>query len=174
MDRRPIQARISATPEQEGQTPGVSPETFRDALSHWASGVTVVAARDETRVLATTVSAFASVSAEPPLVLVSLGANAVVLPLLEVGEPYGISLLSAEQRKLATVFADTLPVGAPDFAGGDMPVLPDALVGLGCVVDSIVEAGDHRLVIGRVERAAIGGSEAALVYYRRNYHLLEP
>ncbi|HSJ07406.1 MAG TPA: flavin reductase, partial [Longimicrobiales bacterium] len=63
---------------------------FRDVLSRWASGVSIVAVHDEGRAVGTTVSAFTSLSLEPPLVLVALGSNATVLPFLVPGAAVGI------------------------------------------------------------------------------------
>jgi flavin reductase (DIM6/NTAB) family NADH-FMN oxidoreductase RutF len=144
---------------------------FREAMGRWASGVAVVACRHEGRVIATTVSAFLSLSLEPPLVLVALGANATVLPFLAVGAPFGISILAATQRRLATIFADPFPVSTDPFSATDPPLLNGALVRLHCAVSETFAAGDHTLVIGRVEDVHFADA-APLVRFRRRYHAL--
>ena len=75
-------------------------ERFRDLMASWASGVTIVACRDERRVVATTVSAFLSLSLHPPQILVALAPNATVRPFLSVGVSFGVSILAGDQRRL--------------------------------------------------------------------------
>jgi flavin reductase (DIM6/NTAB) family NADH-FMN oxidoreductase RutF len=151
----------------------MDPATYRDALSVWASGVTVVAFRDRDRVVATTVSAFMSLSLNPPLVLVALGRNATVLPFLQPGAPFAISVLAAPQRRLATIFADPFPVGPDPFPPEGDPVLPDALLALACTVTEARHAGDHVTITAAV-REAIRNDAAPLIRFRRRYHALEP
>jgi flavin reductase (DIM6/NTAB) family NADH-FMN oxidoreductase RutF len=149
----------------------VSSDEFREALGHWASGVTIVAFRSEGRVIATTVSAFLSLSLEPPLVLIALGPNATVLPFLQPGAEFGISILGASHRRLASVFADPFPVGASPFSD-DVPLVPDALVGLACSVTDTSRGGDHTLVTAAVRRLAVGHG-TPLLRYRRSWRVLE-
>lgn len=144
-------------------------ETFRDALAGWASGVTIVACRQDGRVIATTVSAFMSLSLEPALIAVALGPNATVRPFLQPGVEFGVSVLSAGQRRMATVFADPFPVGSSPFPGDGPPVIARALIGLTCVADRIVDAGDHALIIASVHDA-VAGSGAPLIRFERAYH----
>src|SRR5690606_33556364 len=126
-------------------------ERFRAALAGWASGVTIVACRTDERVVATTVSAFTSLSLEPPLLLIALGPNATVRPFLEPGRQFAVSILAAEQRRLAMSFADPFPVGADPFPPTGPPVIADALASFACTVDRIDEGGDHAIVIGSVD-----------------------
>jgi flavin reductase (DIM6/NTAB) family NADH-FMN oxidoreductase RutF len=146
---------------------------LREALGRWASGVAVVACRHEGRVVATTVSAFVSLSLEPPLVLIALGPNATVLPFLAVAAPFGISILAASQRRLAAVFADPFPVTTEPFPALDPPLLPDALVRLHCSVRETRTAGDHTLVIAAVDELHFTDA-APLIRFRRRYHVLAP
>jgi flavin reductase (NADH) len=144
-------------------------DALREALSHWATGVTIVAVRDEGKVHALTVSAFMPVSVDPPLVMVSLGGNASALPFVETGTRLAISLLAAGQRGLASRFADVLPVGPSPFVAEGPPVVAGALATLVCTVEEIRQAGDHHLVTGRVDEARTGPGTPPLVYYRRQY-----
>jgi 3-hydroxy-9,10-secoandrosta-1,3,5(10)-triene-9,17-dione monooxygenase reductase component len=147
----------------------MQPEEFRDALSYWSSGVTIIASRQAERVVATTVSAFMSLSLEPPLVLFALGANATILPFLQPGEACGISLLAERQRRLATIHADPYPVGPDPFAG-TVPLVEDALVGLRCTVAETHGGGDHTVIIAAVDGARIAGGEDPLIRFQRRYH----
>ncbi len=171
MSRGPIEADIHAGGASE---PGATTEeAFREALSRWASGVTIVAVRDEGRVHATTVSSFASVSARPPLILVCLGPGAQVLPFLKEGTRFAVSILTEDQRRLASVFADSFPVGPSPFPREGPPLLPDAHATLVCSVHSILPAESARLVLGLVEEAHAGEPDGPLLHYHRGYRELE-
>lgn len=174
MTRRPIDARVETGPHRdEGRGAGVSPDTFREALSRWASAVAIVAVRDEAAVHATTVSSFASVSAEPPRILLSLGPTARVLPFLaEEGRRFTVNVLSEGQRRLATVFADSYPVGPSPFPPEGDPRIQGAHVVLTCTVDSVIAVGDVRMVIGLVVATELGESGGPLLYHRREYWTL--
>ena len=158
-----------------GARQGVPPRAFRDALALWASGVTVVAVRDDARVYATTATSFAAVSAEPPLVLVSLGPGAQVLPFLDPGRSFVVNILSAGQRRVATVHADPYPVGPSPFPAEGAPRLPGALVALTCTVEQVLPvAGGVRLVLGLVEEVSPGGEgDRPLLHHGREYRSLD-
>ncbi|HEX2204342.1 MAG TPA: flavin reductase family protein, partial [Longimicrobium sp.] len=111
-------------------------DAFREALSHWAAGVCVLAVRDEDEVLALTVSAFASVSLDPPLVLVCVSEHAGLLPsLLETGR-FVVNLLGEDARAAAVGFAQGLPAPRGTFPEDGDPVLRGALASLVCAVDA--------------------------------------
>lgn len=178
MSRRPIQGGFDEGPRPDEPDDGVTARAFKDALSWWAATVTVVAVRAHDRVLATTVSSFAPVAAEPPLVVVSLGASAQVVPALKEGATFTVSLLDRSQERIASVYADSFPVGPSPFAdqgsepGSDPgpPVVEGALVALECEVDAIHPTpGGARLVTGKVVRVVEGPGEEPLVYWRREY-----
>ncbi|HEX6133421.1 MAG TPA: flavin reductase family protein [Longimicrobiales bacterium] len=147
-------------------------ERFRDALAGWASGVTVIAYRTDERVVATTVSAFTSLSAAPPLVLIALGPNATVRPFLQAGRRFTVNILAAEQHRLATIYADPFPVGPDPFPPSGEPVIAGALASLQCTVERVEEGGDHAVVIAAVDSAAWRDG-APLIRYRRKYHTLD-
>ncbi len=157
-----------------GSGEGVSREDFREALSYWASGVTIAAVRDGEQVQATTVSSLTSVSDAPPMVLISLTGSARILPYLEVGTPFGISVLSREQSRTAAVFADSYPVGPSPFqTEGSVPLVADSVVQLSCRVEDVLPIGSSRVVVGRVLATEVGDSDDPLLYYRRGFRTLE-
>lgn len=152
----------------------VDRDRFREALAAgWASGVTVVACRTDTRVVATTVSAFTSLSLEPPLVLIGVGPNATVRPYLTPGAAFAISALAADQRRLAMIFADPYPVGTDPFPADGDPMIDGCLLGLSCVVDHVHDGGDHAIVIARVNDVTGGTGSVPLIRFNRKYHALE-
>lgn len=170
MTRRPISARIRATDEEPTAEAGaVSQAELREAFSRWVTGVTVVAVRDGPTVYAITATAFLPVSIEPPLLLVSINPNATVLPFLGDGATFGVSILAEDQRRLASIFADTGPLAQMHFPREGDPVLPDALASFTCRVTRRHPEGDHTLVIGAVERVATGADRRPLLYFRREY-----
>jgi flavin reductase (DIM6/NTAB) family NADH-FMN oxidoreductase RutF len=148
-------------------------DSFIEALAHWATGVTVVACRDDGRVIATTVSAFLSLSLDPPLVLLALAPNATVRPFLSTGAPFAISMLGVEQRRLATIFADPYPVGPDPFAASGDPIVQGAMVGLACTVSEVRPGGDHAVVIAAV-RAAVVEPQEPVIRFRRAWRQLAP
>lgn len=171
MSPRPIQPTILTRP---GDADDDAPlrDAFRDALSRWASGVAVVAVRDDGEVIAMTVSAFTSVSMRPPLVLVCIDEQGHLLPsLLDAGR-FTVSLLGEGQKRLAAFFAEKLPSADDPFTGDD-PVLPGSLSALVCTVWEAYPGGDHRIVVGRVERVVPGDEDAPLLYHRRRYRGLD-
>jgi flavin reductase (DIM6/NTAB) family NADH-FMN oxidoreductase RutF len=160
MTRRPIVARVGAA---EGE------DTLREAFARWAAGVCAVAVRVDARVAAITATAFLPVSVRPPLILVSLGPNAAPRPFLEPGAAFGVSILAAGQRRVASTLADAGPVGREVFTDDGVPLVAGALAGLACTVQDVHAAGDHNLVIGRVEEIVLEGDGPALLYFRRAY-----
>lgn len=144
------------------------PAAYREAFAHWATGVAVVAVRDEDRVLATTVTALLSVSVDPPTLLVSLGAAAQVLPFLAPARPFAVTILAEDQGRVAHVFADAYPVGAPAFPERGDPFVAGALAQIRCRVDRILPAGDHALVLAYVDDASVGAARP-LIRYARGY-----
>jgi len=154
---------------------GIEPGGFREALSHWASSVTIVAVRDEAEVHATTVTSFFPVSADPPLVAVSLGASAQALPWMDPGARFTVSILGEGQASLATRFADPLPLGPSPFPASGDPVVVGAVVGLVCEVVALhpTEAG-ARIVVARVVATAEGAGGGPLLRHRRRYVPIAP
>ena len=155
----------------------IDSDTFRAALGRFSTGITIVTARDEKgRDHGMTVSAFCSVSLEPPLVLVCIGHDASMHGLMLKVEQIGISVVSSTQEALSRRFADPESdrfdgIGYTRGENG-VALLDDALVQLECKVEARHEAGDHTVVVCAVERAeAFDGRP--LLYYRGGYAQLE-
>lgn len=148
-------------------------QSFVEALSRWASGTAVVAVRLGASVEAMTATSFASVSLEPPLILVCVGEDATVLPFLGEGERFAASILSRDQRRLASLYADRGPLARDQFPAQGDPILAGALAGLGCIVRGNHPGGDHRIVVGEVDWIELGLEKPPLLYYRREYRSLE-
>jgi flavin reductase (DIM6/NTAB) family NADH-FMN oxidoreductase RutF len=155
----------------------VDPDTFRAALGRFASGVSVVTTRDGGgRDHGMTVSAFCSVSLDPPLVLACIGHEASMHGVALEADRFGVSILAAGQEPLARRFADQRSdrFEGIGYSRGRLGValLDDALAHLECTLVDRRDAGDHTIVVGRVE-VAVCDQGRPLVYYRGGYTQLE-
>lgn len=157
-----------------GRGGAAAPESeLREALARWTSGVAVLAVRRDDLVQGMTVTAFLGVSLAPPLVAVAVGEHAPVATLLEEGTHFAVSFLGSGQRRWANIFADTFAVDRSGFPAQGQPVLEGAPAALVCRVEAVLEAGDHQLVLGLVERVELGPDRPPLIYYDRQYQGLE-
>ena len=148
---------------------------FVDAMSMLASGVVLVTSWVGGRPWGTTVTAFASVSAEPPTILVSLGSATACARAIAAKGSFGVSILAEEQLDVARIGSDR---GAPKFleelverdcGSSDSPVAAGALAHLDCRLAEAIEVADHTIFFGRVHAAQTSGSGTPLLYHRRAY-----
>ena len=155
----------------------IDPDTFRSALGRFASGVTIVTAVDGAgHDVGLTVSAFASVSLEPPLVLVCIDHAASIHPVLLEAHHFAVNILAAAQEPLARRFS-TLEGDRFDGVGytrgqTGVAVLDEVLGCIECHRVHATEGGDHTIFIGRVEAVHIRAA-SPLLYYRGGYAQLE-
>lgn len=152
----------------------VDSHTFRAALGRFATGVTVLTTRgDDGRDHGMTVSAFCSVSLDPPLVLTCLDRTATLLPRLGHDSPFAVNMLSASQEALSRRFASELDdrFDGIGYTRGPLgsALLDEALAYLECRVEARVDAGDHVVVIARVEHTHVNEGAEPLLYYRSGY-----
>lgn len=147
---------------------------FRDVLGRFASGVTVVTAVLEGRPVGLTCQSFASVSLDPPLVLFAPARTSRAWPLIREAAAFCVNLLAADQVAISNAMASR---GADKFADlswtpsrvTGSPVLPGTLGHVDCTLHAVHEAGDHDVVIGRVESLTANGPADPLLFYRGRY-----
>lgn len=144
-------------------------DQLRQVMSHWPSGVTVVAARHQGQARGMTASSFTSVSLEPPLVLVCINESAHLWPILEAAGRFTINLLAEGHEHTAAHFAGRPLEGYDPLSGGEYPVLQGALATLLCKTYAIYPGGTHKIVVGEVERVVSGQPGKPLVYWNRGY-----
>jgi flavin reductase (DIM6/NTAB) family NADH-FMN oxidoreductase RutF len=155
----------------------VTESAFRAVLGRFATGVTVVTARDRRgRDIGMTVSAFASLSLEPPLVLMCIDHSASVYTPLSKATHFIANILSEGQEAIARRFAESKPnrfdgIGYERGQTG-VAVLLDVLGYVECEVVERHEAGDHDIIIGRVE-VAVANEGKPLLYSRGGYAQME-
>lgn len=169
----PIRPTIRTHADEPGAEDRVRPADLREAAAFWATGVAVLAAADGDDVEAITLTAFSPLSADPPLVLACVGNDAAVLYVIEAVGRFTVSLLAEGDRRAASGFAQRLQAEPGRFAPGADPVLRAALVSFVCTVHETHAGGDHRIVVGWVERIVMGdGDPDPLLYFRREYRAL--
>jgi flavin reductase (DIM6/NTAB) family NADH-FMN oxidoreductase RutF len=148
--------------------------TFRHALARFPSGVTVVTVRDAAgHDFGMTVSAFASVSLDPPLVLVCIGDDATIAGAVADAGHFAVSVLAENQEALAERFAET---DADRFAGTKVSrgvagpaLIEGAVAHLECAVVARHRGGDHTIVVGEVLAATAIEDGRPLIYQRGEY-----
>jgi flavin reductase (NADH) len=172
MAKRPIVAGIRTRAEEPDSAGGVRLDELREALACWTSGVAVLAVRDDGDVVAMTISSFSSLSLRPPLVMLAVDEQAAVLPSLEDVGRFTVSILAQDQRRLALSYADRFPFDQVISGEDADPTVPGALASLVCTVGAMHPGGDHRIVVGQVERVMLGADAPPLVYHRREYRTL--
>jgi len=155
----------------------VSPDEFRAVLGRFPSGVTVVSTRGaDGSDQGMTVSAFCSLSLDPPLVLICIEHSASVHEALTTAPGFAVNILSARQEQIARRFSIVdierfEGVGFTRSSSG-YAILDDILGLIECRRVALHEGGDHTIIVGEVEatRIEIG---TPLLYYRGGYAQLE-
>lgn len=157
----------------------VTSEQFRDALRHFPSGVTVVTVRAGDEIHGLTVSAFASVSPEPPLILIMIDSRHTAHAMFErEGAVFAVNILCQDQVELSNRFAwvkdeDRFAEGDWQEAVTGAPVLADALAWLDCKLVGRHRAGTHSIYVGEVQATESPRADCApLVYWNRGYRRL--
>ena len=154
-------------------TRGVEPPQFRQLLGRFATGVTVVTARGPRGgPIGMTASSVASVSLDPPLVLVCVDRGHDMHAALEAGEHFVLNILAADQEALSRRFAEDDEnrfdgVGYKENRHG-IALLDGALAAIDCVKRTAVPGGDHTVFIGLVTGGSVT-DRRPLLYYRGGY-----
>lgn len=156
----------------------VSEEEFRQALSRFASGVSVVTTRGaDGKPHGITVSAFCSVSLVPPQVLICIEKVTASHPAFLESRAYIVNILRRSQVDLSERFAAPAldKFGDIPFHPGieGIPVLENALANIECRITHSFDGGDHTIFIGAVEKVVYHEDEP-LIYYQSDYHALIP
>lgn len=164
----------------------VDPQSYREVLGRFATGVAVVTAIDDAGATpqpwGTTVNSFTGVSLDPPLVLVCIGRERSIHPLLERCGKFGVNILGEDSQALSDCFA-----GAPSdlprtafcnapyrLSETGQPIIDGSLGFVACDMERSLEAGDHTVYIGRVvETATFDDPGWPLLYFRRRYLRIE-
>ena len=156
----------------------ISVDDFKKALQLWASGVSVVTTSSEKfGVQGMTVTAFSSVSVNPPLVLVCINNAADTGEGIQESQCFAVNVLTSDQQDLSNQFAggsnQQQRFENTDWKAGitGAPILNGSLMSLDCKVVEKVLAGTHWIIIGEVQECVCRSGEP-LLYYRGSYQQL--
>lgn len=152
---------------------------FREALSQYPTGVVVLALSDAGGVQGMTIGSFTSLSLSPPLVLLCVGKQARMVPMLSPRRACTINVLRADQQALSTYFAGSWKEASPPphrFVEWDgVHRLEGAALALSGTVDALVEAGDHLIVTVAVTDRNLGlPPRDPLLFFDRRYCQVDP
>jgi flavin reductase (DIM6/NTAB) family NADH-FMN oxidoreductase RutF len=143
-------------------------------MAQFASGVTVVTTSRNGKPFGLTASSFASLSLDPPLVLVCLSRTLSTYEVIEAAGVFAVNILSANQRELGRRFAGLHPAIHDRFeevewtpSQNGSPLLPGCLAWADCRVRNIYDGGDHSIFVGAVEDAGVTGAGEPLLYHNR-------
>lgn len=141
---------------------------FKKAMGRWASGVTVVTAEHNGVRHGMTVSSFASVSLDPPLVLVSIGKAAPTHDTIRKGERFVVNVLADSQEELSVRFATKHDDRFAGVAVRDgqlgVPILEGSLAAIECRLHETLPGGDHTIFVGEVVRADVADGSPLLYF----------
>jgi flavin reductase (DIM6/NTAB) family NADH-FMN oxidoreductase RutF len=158
----------------------LDPAAFRTVVGHFPSGVTVMTTASGDRLHGMTVSAFASVSLQPLLVLVSIERSTVMHRLVLESRRFAISILDERSEATARFFADNARLDGEEFRPGSYrlgttgaPILGEAIASLEATISRTMEAGDHTIIVGEVVGLEILGEGEPLIYFRGGYRRLD-
>lgn len=153
----------------------VAPLRFREALGHYASGITVITSHLDGEPIGFTCQSFHSVSMNPPLVSLSVMSGSASYPGIRRAGRFAVNILSDEQAGISDQFARR---GTDKWQGVDWqpsplgnPVIAGSLHWLDCEIHAEHAAGDHLIVIGEVKALSLQQAAAAqpLLYYKGRY-----
>lgn len=149
---------------------------FRDALGHYASGITVIGGIVNDKPVGFTCQSFYSVSMTPPLVSFSVKLNSKSWPPIRGTGSFSVNILSHAQRSISETFGSST---ADRWAGvnwvrtkGGNPVIEDTLLWLDCDIHDEYEVGDHWIVIGRLREIStldVTDAKGPLLYFKGRY-----
>jgi len=151
---------------------------FRKAMGCFATGVTIITVDLEGEVHGMTANAFASVSLDPPLLLVCVDRRASTHAHLQAKKRFGINVLGEEQRAISEYYArpDRNHEHAEAEAGARFdrtkhgtPILHGSLAYLECRLHTAEVAGDHTIFIAEVEDVVVRDGDP-LLFFRGRYH----
>ncbi|MHB1627458.1 MAG: flavin reductase family protein [Bacilli bacterium] len=156
----------------------ISSQEFRTAMGLFATGVTVVTTmgNDRDHVHGMTANAFASVSLDPPLILVSVDRRAECHALVLENRGFAVNILREDQESVSRQFAGKADRSLFDSSqfewAGDIPVIARCLCSIACTLWADYDGGDHTLFVGRVQSLQIHDANNPLLYFRSGYHKL--
>ena len=153
----------------------IEPSNFREALGHYASGITVITSQVDGQPIGFTCQSFYSVSVNPPLVSFSVMASSASYPGIRQAGRFAVNILAGEQVGICNQFArkGTDKWQGVQWQGSPLgnPLLAGSLHWLDCEIHAEHTAGDHLIVIGEVKALNVQHAPATqpLLYFKGQY-----
>ena len=151
--------------------------SFRDALGRFATGVAFVTAAPDGEPAGLIVNSLTSVSLEPPLVSFCPSRNSLTWSRMRRAGRFGVNILARQHELFAK---RATPAGADRFAGldwelghGSVPLLTDALATLECDIFAEHAAGDHWIIVGRVDNVRTSPLKDPLVFFAGAFRAIQ-
>jgi flavin reductase (DIM6/NTAB) family NADH-FMN oxidoreductase RutF len=150
----------------------ISAAEFRQAISLFATGVTIITTTHESKAAGMTASAVASLSLDPLLLLVCVDNRLPTHRAIESSRRFAVNVLGEDGAELALRFARS---GADKFAGvklvedSDPPLLEDAIAHFVCDVHERLPGGDHSIFVGQVVRCRAIPGRRPLLYFQSSF-----
>jgi 3-hydroxy-9,10-secoandrosta-1,3,5(10)-triene-9,17-dione monooxygenase reductase component len=156
----------------------VDATSYRRALGHFCTGVTVVAAvGPDGEPVGFACQSFAALSLDPPLVLICPGKNSRAWPVIEATGVFCVNVLAHDQQDISAVFGRT---GTDKFsstawtpAPSGAPILHGVLAWIDCAIEQVLDGGDHHIAIARVTALGEPDGRRPLLFYRGAYTATE-
>jgi flavin reductase (DIM6/NTAB) family NADH-FMN oxidoreductase RutF len=161
--------------DEQLEPPAVDEATFREAISHFATGVTVIATKHGDRASGMTASAVSSLSLDPVLLLVCINNKLPAHEAIEGSRRFAVNVLGEGQEELALHFARR---SEDKFAGialkpdTELPLLEEAIAWFVCDVQERHPGGDHSIFIGLVRECGAKPGRRPLLYFRSGFGAL--
>lgn len=150
----------------------IDPREFRDTLGSWPSGVVVITGYDGDEPVGMSCNAFSSVSLDPPLVGFFPAATSSTWPKIRTSGRFVVNMLASHHEELSRAFSRK---DVDRFAGVDTHErqcglgIAEAVAWIDCEIYEEVEAGDHTLVLGHVQKLESTEAGEPLVFHRGKY-----
>jgi len=148
-------------------------------MSHFATGVTIVAVKVDGKPYGLTVNSFTSVSLEPPLILICIRKGKKAHYMISKAKFFSINILTIEQEYLSVRFADP-KIEDIRFEGVDYdvdeydcPLIKNCLAYIVCRKYEEYEGGDHTIFLGEVVKMLKGQEKLPLIFYKRKYYTIK-
>ena len=158
----------------------INETNFRQTMRFWTTGVTVVSTAYDGVRHGLTVSSFTSVSATPPVVLVSINQGARTHQLIKQSGVFAVSILEKSQKGISDKFAGLIPDVEDRFAGIETkilltgsPAIPGSVAYFDCKVINTLVVGNNTVFFGEVLDAEFHEDKKPLLYSNRTYKTLQ-
>jgi flavin reductase (DIM6/NTAB) family NADH-FMN oxidoreductase RutF len=157
---------------------GVDVHDYKNALAHWATGVTVVTTLSGDRHVGITASSLTSLSLEPPQILICVARKLYTHAAIMESGVFAVNILNVEQVEWGMRFAGMIPEHADRFEGIEFDtatsgcaILPGVLGWLDCTLRHAYDGDDHTIFVGEVVAAGFEDG-APLLYFNRHWRQL--